>query len=146
MKFDFFDSGKFRVAVPDGWLAFCGIDSEGKTTPKTVHVYKDCLIETDIFTHVGLTFCFFGKKDYYLPTRFFYDNVSDIDPVTIGAYTWNGYTCTSLGYPYTMLETENDGRVFKVMILMKNGDHELLLTDPEVQNILESLALTDETE
>ena len=142
MKIDLFDSGCFRIFVPDGWMAFCGIDSECRTTPKKVHIFKDAKLETDIFTHAGITICFFGQQDIYISPKFFYDNVVDIDPFTLGAYTWNGYTCTSLGYPYTMLETEHDGCVFQVMILEKNGDHEISLHNTDVQNILKSLTQT----
>ena len=142
MKLDLFDSGHFVIVVPPSWKAFCGIDSECRTTSKKVHIFKDAKLETDIFSHAGITICFFGKEDYYLSPRFFYDDVKDIDPFTLGAYTWSGYTCTSLGYPYTMLEAKHDGCVFQVMILMKNGEYEISLHDTDVQNILKSLTQT----
>lgn len=138
-----FESGKLRVSVPDGWMAFCGTDSGGKITPKKVHIYKGISLETDIFTHVGITVCFFDKGDYYLSPKHFYDNVVDIEPFTLGPYTWNGYTCTSLGYPYTMLDTERDGCIFQVMILMKNREHEISLEDMDVRLIIESLAAVE---
>lgn len=138
-----FDSGYFRILVPDGWMAFFGIDSEGRTTPKTVHICKDAKLETDIFTHVGITVCFFGRQDHYISPRFFYENIADMEPFTLGAYTWDGYTCTGMGYPYTMLEAKHDGCVFQVMILMKNGEYEISLADPDVQAVLTSLTQTN---
>ena len=137
-----FDSGYFRIRVPDGWMAFYGTDSSGKITQKKVHIYKDAKFETDIFTHVGITICFFGKRDIYLSTKDFYDNIVDMEPFTLGDYTWTGYTCTSLGYPYTMLETRQDGSVFQVMILKKNGEHTIAFEDADVQTILTSLTQT----
>ncbi len=134
-----FDNGILRVQVPSGWKLFYGIDSEGRTTQKKVHIFKDARIETDIFTHAGITICFFGKEDYYLSPKFFYDNVEDMEDFALGAYTWSGYTCTSFGYPYTMLEARQDGCVFQVMILTKNGEHEISLADADVKTILESL-------
>lgn len=134
-----FDNGILRVRVPSGWGLFYGIDSDGKVTPKKVHVYKDAKIETDIFTHAGITICFFDRQDSYLSPKFFYDNVVDMEPFILGSYTWDGYTCTSLGYPYTMLEAKHDGCVFQVMILMENGEHKLSLDDADVKAILESL-------
>ena len=139
MRNDLFDSGYFRIVVPAGWMAFFGIDSEGTTTKKKVHIFKNAKFETDIFTHAGITICFFGKQDYYLSPKFFYDDVVDMKPFNLGAYTWNGYTCTSLGYPYTMLEAKYDGCVFQVMILTKNSEHEISLEDADVKTILESL-------
>lgn len=138
-----FDSGRFCVTVPEGWLAFCGTDSGGKITPKKVHIYKGISLQTDIFTHAGITVCFFGKEDYYLSPRHFYENIVDMEPLPLGPYTWNGYTCTSLGYPYTMLDTEKDGYIFQVMILMKNGEHGISLDDTDVRRIIGSLALAE---
>ena len=143
MKTDLFDSGYFRIIVPTGWMAFFGIDSECRTTQKKVHIFKEAKLETDIFTHAGITICFFGKEDYYLSPKFIYDNVEDMEAFTLGAYTWNGYTCTSLGYPYTMLEAKHDGCVFQVMILMKNGEHEVSLNDADVRSIIESISICE---
>ena len=138
-----FDSGRFCAVVPEGWMAFCGTDSGGKITPKKVHIYKGISLQTDIFTHAGITVCFFGKEDYYLSPRRFYENIVDMEPLPIGPYTWNGYTCTSLGYPYTMLDTEKDGYIFQVMILMKNGEHGISLDDMDVKLIIGSLTLAE---
>ena len=134
-----FDNGIFRVLVPSGWGIFAGIDSEGRTTQKKVHIYKDAKVEADVFTNAGITICFFDRQDYYLSPKFFYDNVEDMEAFCLGAYTWNGYTCTSFGYPYTMLEAKHDGCVFQVMLLTKNGEHEISLDDADVKSILESL-------
>ena len=87
--------------------------------------------------HYGLFF--FDKTDYYISPKFFYDQVADIQPFVLGAYAWEGYTCTSFGYPYTMLEARHDGCVFQVMILMKNGEHEISPDDADVKTILESI-------
>ena len=138
-----FDSGRFCVTVPDGWMAFCGTDSGGKVTPKKVHIYKGISLQTDIFTHAGITVCFFGKEDYYLSPRHFYENIVDMEPITLGPYTWNGYSCTSLGYPYTMLDTERDGCVLQVMILMKNRENEISLDDEDVKLIIGSLTVAE---
>ena len=143
MKTDLLDSGYFRIIVPTGWMAFFGIDSECRTTQKKVHIFKDAKLETDIFTHAGITICFFNRQDYYLSPKFIYDNVEDMEAFTLGAYTWNGYTCTSLGYPYTMLEAKHDGCVFQVMILMKNGEHEISLDDVDVRSIIESISICE---
>lgn len=143
MSIELYDSGRFQVVVPDGWMAFCGIDSEGRPTQKKVHIYKDAVIETDVYTHVGITICFFGRQDYYLSPKSFYDDVVDMETFTLGENTWGGYSCTSMGYPYTMLESKRDGCVFQVMILMKNGEHEISLADADVQTVLKSLTLTD---
>ena len=138
-----FESECFRVTVPDGWMAFCGTDSGGKPTPKKIHIYKGISLQTDIFTHAGITACFFDKEDLYLSPKHFYDNITDIEPFTLGIHTWHGYTCTSLGYPYTMLEAKREGYLFQIMLLMKNRDHKISLSDTDVRCILASLTPTE---
>lgn len=134
-----FSSGILRVLVPTGWNCFCGINSEGTPSPKKLHIYKDAKTEFDIFSKAGITVCYFGKNDIFLSTKNFYDNVQDLEPFACGNHQWEGYTCTSLGYPYTMLEAKHDGCVFQVMILMKNGEYEISLNDADVRSILESI-------
>lgn len=135
-----FDSGRLRVSVPEGWMAFCGTDSGGKVTPKKVHIYKGIALASEMFTHAGITVCFFDRGDRYLSPKAFYDDVADIAPFSLGSFTWSGYTCTSLGYPYTMLDARRDGCVLQVMMLMKNGEHEISAEEADVRCILESLA------
>lgn len=138
-----FDNGIFRVFVPSGWKHFYGIDSDGKASPKKLHVYKDAQTEFDIFSKAGITVCFYGKDEIFFSIRVFYDNVQDIEPFELGGHLWKGYTCTSFGYPYTMLDTTSNGVTFQVMILMKNGEHEISLDDDDVKIILESITETN---
>lgn len=140
MNGEFFDNGVLLVFVPFGWKLFCGSDSGGKVTSKKLHIYKGAQTEMDIFTKAGITICFYGKNEIYISTRSFYDNVCEIESFELRGNLWKGYTCTSLGYPYTMLESTHDGATFQVMILMKNGECEISLDDADVIKILESLA------
>ena len=126
--------------MPEGWLAFCGIDSNGDVTPKKIHIFKDARLETDIFTHAGITICYFAKGEYYYSPKGFYDEVRDIEPVTMGGRTFSAYTCQSFGYPYTMLECREEGTVFQIMVLMKNGDHMISLEDSDVIAILSDIS------
>lgn len=66
-----------------------------------------------------------------------------MEEFTLGAYTWNRYTCTGFVYSYTMPEEKHDGCVFRVMILIKNDEHEISLEDADVKIILESLSQTN---
>lgn len=135
-----FNNGIFRAFVPTGWNCFYGIDSEGEISMKKVHIYKDAQTELDIFTHAGLTVCYYGKEDYFLSPKFIYEDVRDLKPFVCGNYRWKGYTCTSLGYPYTMLTATSGGITFYVMMLMENGKYKISLQDADVRAILEGIA------
>ena len=42
-----------------------------------------------------------------------------------------------------MLDSERDGRILQVMLLMKNGEYEISLEDADVRRIIESLAFEE---
>ena len=135
----YYEGSVIRAFVPYGWKAFLGIDSEGKASEKKLHICKGADSELDIFSKVSVTVCFYSEDDFFFSPRGFYDDVADIEPVSIGDKTYTGYTCKSLGYPYTMLERHENGCVFFVMILEKNGDHVISISDSDVSAILESI-------
>lgn len=135
-----FKNAFLRVLVPNGWLPFHGIDSDGKETQKKLHIYKDAAVETDIFTKAGITVCHYGKDQIYLSPKAFYDDARDLEPFDCGR-RWEGYTCSSFGYPYIMLTSYEGEVTLQVMILTENGENKICLTDPDVTLILESLTV-----
>ena len=42
-----------------------------------------------------------------------------------------------------MLDSERDGRILQVMLLMNNGEYEISLEDADVRRIIESLAFEE---
>lgn len=138
-----FENDLLRVLVPQGWKLFYGIDSECNTSEKKLHIFKEAETEFDIFSRAGITICFYGKEDIFISIKDVYDNVADIEPIRLGEHLWEGYTCTSLGYPYTMLTSKRDGVIFYAMILTRNGEYEISLDDSDVKTILESISQAD---
>lgn len=143
MNSNHFSNGLLSVCVPEGWKLFETTDVEGKKTQKKLFIYKNAVTETDIFSKAGITVCFFGKNDYYFSPKSFYDNVKDIKSFSLGGRLFAGYTCTSLGYPYLMLDSQNDGTVLQVMILLENGDEKISFDDADVKMILESITYAE---
>ncbi len=139
MASEIYNNSVIRAAVPEGWKAFSATDSEGKETSDKIYIYKNADTPFDIFSKVGFTVCYFAKGKLYLSPKQFYDGVRDIEPFHAGSFLWQGYTCTSFGYPYTMLEAHRDGAVFQVMILMENNGERISLSDADVISIIESI-------
>lgn len=135
-----YDNGTISVFVPNGWKAFRGIDPDGNETPKKVFVYRGIEAQTDIFTHAGIYICFYGEDDSFFMTRDFYSDVREIEPFTLGRHRWSGYTCTSLGYPYLMLESVGAPYTLLVMILTESGENRISFDESDVQRIMESIA------
>ena len=138
-----FDNGILRVLVPQGWKLFYGIDSECNVSEKKLHIFKEAETEFDIFSRAGITICFYDKEDIFVSIKDIYDNVEDVEPIRLGEHLWEGYTCTSLGYPYAMLTSTCNSVIFYAMILIKNGEYEISLEDDDVKTILESISQAD---
>ena len=143
MNENLFDNGILHVLVPQGWKLFYGIDSECNVSEKKLHIFKEAETEFDIFSRAGITICFYDKEDIFVSIKDIYDNVEDIEPIRLGEHLWEGYTCTSLGYPYAMLTSTCNGVIFYAMILIKNGEYEISLEDDDVKTILESISQAD---
>lgn len=139
MKSQIYKNGVISVCVPSGWKLFTGIDSGGKETSEKVHIYKNIELNTDVFRKAGITICYYGEDKIYLQARDFYDDVKDIEPFEMGRYVWYGYTCTSMGYPYIMLEAYEGKAVFQVMLLLENNGERISLDDSDVCMIIESI-------
>lgn len=138
-----FNNGVYAFDLPSGWSVFPGIDSGGKTVQTKLHIYKDAITPSDVFTHAGITVCQVDLRLGFFSTRFFYDNTCDIDDVELGGIVWKGYTCTSFGYPYTMLECLMDKIIISLMILMKNGEHTISFDDEDVRKIISTIRLAE---
>lgn len=128
-----------QVVVPDNWKAFLGIDAEGKTTQKKLHIYKNAESEFDIFHKAGITICYYEDAGQYLLIRDLYDDIKDISPFELGKYCWSGFTCKSFGYPYIMLESSEQSDRILLMILTENGENKISFSDSDVQEIIKSI-------
>ena len=139
MKAEVFSNEFLQVVVPDNWKAFLGIDAEGKTTQKKLHIYKNAESELDIFHKAGITICYYEDAGQYLLIKDLYDDINDIPSFELGNYCWSGYTCRSFGYPYIMLESSEKTDRILLMILTENGENKISFSDSDVQEIIKSI-------
>ncbi|MGN1198667.1 MAG: hypothetical protein ACI4TA_13865 [Acetatifactor sp.] len=139
MKAEVFNNEFLQVIVPENWKVFLGIDAEGKTTQKKLHIYKNAESELDIFHKAGITICYYEDAGQYLLIKDLYDDVIDILPFELGNYCWSGYTCRSFGYPYIMLESSEKTDRILLMILTENGENKISFSDSDVQEIIKSI-------
>ncbi len=139
MKAEVFSNEFLQVIVPDNWKAFLGIDAEGKTTQKKLHIYKNAESELDIFHKAGITICYYEDAGQYLLIKDLYDDINDIPSFELGNYCWSGYTCRSFGYPYIMLESSEKTDRILLMILTENGENKISFSDSDVQEIIKSI-------
>lgn len=138
-----FDAGEFSVLVPDGWLAFPVSDMfddyEGEYDPTAVQICKGAESEFDLFTHPYLQINYYPDNTMTV-SKDWYDNVEDIEPMELGSYTWNGFTCTSLDYKTAVLYTEGDVQI-QITCTLENGDYKFSIDDVDVQALLASIEI-----
>mgnify|MGYP001054167195 FL=1 len=148
VKGETFDAGNISALAPKGWKAFPVSDLfdeyEGDNNPNSMQICKDGDDEWDLLSKPYVMITYYGPEASFYSSKDWYDNVEDIESFTLGNYTWEGYTCTSLDYPYTILETIDGDIAIQVDILEKSSDKlEIALEDVDVQAIIASITVTE---
>lgn len=144
IKGEIFEGGEVSALVPEGWIGFHGADYweeyEEGYDPTVIQIVKDGETEFDMFTHPYLQISYFPADYELYDSRDVYENVEDVEPVTIGDYTWEGFSGTSLDTPITLLSTVSGDNQFQVIMCTKMSEGEISLDDADVQAILASIA------
>ena len=109
-----------------------------------MQICKDADDEWDLLSKPYIMITYYDPETSFLSAKDWYDDAEDIESFTLGNYTWEGYTCTSLDYPYTILETIDGDIAIQVDILEKSSDKlEIALEDVDVQAIIASITVTE---
>ena len=142
-----FDGGNISALVPDGWMGFHGADyfeeyAEGYD-PNVIQIAKGAKSEWDLFSKPYIMISYFGSDNPMMePTKEFYEEAADIEPITIGNYTWNGFTGKSIGTPIAVLWTgEEAADQIQITMCLENGD-KISLEDADVQAIIASINIS----
>lgn len=141
-----FGNGNISALVPDGWMGFHGTDYFGEYKegydPNVIQIAKGAESEWDLLTTPYIMIGYFGPDNPMIePMKEFYEETADIEPVTIGDYTWNGFTGKSIGTPIAVLWTGEEGSdQIQLTICLENGD-KISLEDADVQAIIASITI-----
>ncbi len=144
IKGEVYDTGAFKALVPEGWKAFPVSDmfseEENATDPEKLQIVKGGETEWDLFSKPYVGIYLYPDSSLMTPSKDWYDKPADLEPMTIGGYTWNGFTGESAGYPQATLWTSDaNGNDIQVTIILKSSDGEITLEDADVLAILESI-------
>ena len=134
----------FSVLVPDGWMGFevadFTSDEEDAMDPDSLQICKDGETEFDIFTKPYVQIFHYGADDIMLtPDSSWYDDVEDLEPMTIGDRTWNGFTGSSLDVPIAVLWTEGE-HSYQINVVLESSEGSITLDDADFQAIVASIA------
>ena len=158
IKGETFDGGNVSALVPDGWMGFHGVDPEGWMAfhgtdyfdeyeegydPNVIQVCKGAKTEWDLLSKPYVMMTYFSPDNpMYEPSKDYYDEGADLEPITLGDYTWKGFTAKSLDTPIAMLWTGEYGEgQIQLMICLENGE-KISLDDVDVQAIIASINIS----
>lgn len=139
------NTGVFSVTVPDGWTAHDVKDvfsETGEIDATTIQIGKGTKSEMDLFTYPYL------QVKYYEPTttvlkdiQDWYENVNELEPLALGAYTWTGFEGDSAGYHWTVLFAGEQGEP-QFQVSLSGGteiDTTASIADEDVQAMIASI-------
>ena len=116
-------------------------EEAGAVDPYQMNIIKDGQSEFDMMSKPYIQIVAYEPDSMVAPSKDFYDEAEDVDPVTTGALTWEGFRATGmLESSFIILWTTNaDGYQFQVTVFDKTDNGNISLTDADVQAILGSI-------
>ena len=138
-------AGTLSVAVPaSGWGHMVFESAISDPDPYGVKVFLDTGDDYDSLFSLGLSISVFqgGQMFEMNIKKSDFKGVKDLPQVSLGNYTWNGYTGDYYDVPTTLLWTEDGSDIISVQIGLKNSKQELSLDDADVKAIISSITLS----
>jgi len=141
-----YSTGTFSVQVPKGW-AVSPFYRSGQVVPNTLGVHKGTQDEYKMMSvpcmqiQFSTASGFNGERN----AKAAYQELKDMQPVTLGKNTWKGYTgmATRTGVRYDLpviyMWTEIDGANIVVAIWTELGDKKISLNDADVKALIGSI-------
>lgn len=143
-----YDAGCVSALAPEGWKAFPVPDLfdnyEGDNDPTAMQIGKGAKEGWDLFSVPYVQINYYGPDvSYAEPMRDYYDETEDIEPMTLGNYTWTGFNVISEDAPLSILWTEDGDVRMQITVSLCTGKNAVTLADPEVQAIIASITVTE---
>ena len=145
-KGEIYDAGNVQMLVPEGWVAFPVMDiiAEDPNTedPDSINICKDAKSEFDLLTKPSIQISYYGPGfDMMKPDKSWYENAEDVADMTIGKYTWTGFTADDFGGDkMAILWTEDGDHQYQAVVYLELSEGSVTLEDADVQAALGSVA------
>lgn len=142
---EYFDAGEVKAIVPNGWKAFPVSDvfaeEEDAMMPDAIQIAKGAKDGLDLFSCPYLHITYYGPDTtLWEPDSSWYDNPVDLEPMTIGNFTWKGFTGESLGTKIAVIWAEgSNNQQYQVSAYVDAANGTISLDDPDVQAIIASI-------
>lgn len=138
-----FNVGAFSVYVPGGWKAFPVADvfaeEPDAVDPEVIEICKGGEAQTDIYSKPYVRLSYYDPDTIMGRDKSFYEDVKDLDPVVAGNFTWEAFSCTSFGYPMTILWMADGDHEYQAIVYTDQADGTISVNDADVLEILASV-------
>lgn len=139
-----YDAGSVSVLIPEGWKALAvknGFSDEEDVYPDRLNICKGGKEEVDLLDYPSIKLTYFAPDtDMLTLSPSLYDNVQELEPITIGERTWTGFSGTSLRKKLILLWTGESGAdQFQVALWIEAEMGTISLEDADVQAIIASI-------
>jgi len=132
--------------VPEGWKAF-PFYSGGDESPNTFSIHKGALTTMDQWYTPGVQIQIFPDGSGFGSNiqKDMYEDVMDLAPLTLGDYTWEGFSGLSKDNsgeytrPFALLWTDAGNDKIQVTVWLEMEEITITLLDADVQAILASI-------
>ena len=132
-------TGAFSFIVPKGWLEI-PFSLNGEPNPKAAGIYKGAKSEFDMITKPGIQINCPSSGARISANKNSFSNVSELTPLKLANYTWEGFTGEINGVPHAILWDTGKKDDFQVTVCLEQGE-KISLTDADVLSILASIKL-----
>ena len=137
------EAGRITALCPNGWYSakVYDINSREADTVRddTVRFIKNGAKDKDFLNNAYIEIRYYASENDLPKTepKKLYDNVENIDKMTIGESEWSGYSASSLGKNFIYLESKQDKAAFTAYLYLRDDTgNTASLGDADVQGIL----------
>ena len=135
-------AGTLSVLVPCGWADFITESALDSKDSYGIKVYIDTGSEFDPFYAPAVKVSIFCQGEMFgvNQNKDMFSNSSDLAPLALGNYIWNGYTGLYDDYPTTVLWAEEGKNIIEITIVLKTSKGEISLENKDVRDIIASVS------
>ncbi len=132
MKENVFNGAGFQITVADGWQAF-------PINERVLQLRKK--VEGKEFSQLYMQLNYSGDAYMLTPSKYGYYNITEYDSFTLGDFTWNGFSCDSMGFRVAMIWTGTGTHQFQISANLEAPEGKIDFFDEDIWAMLASITI-----
>ncbi|MBQ8836133.1 MAG: hypothetical protein IJ002_01330 [Clostridia bacterium] len=133
MKGEIFYGAGYSITVADGWQAF-------PVSERVLQLRKS--VGNKEFSQLYMQLNYSGEAYMLTPSKYGYYDITDYPCFTAGNFTWNGFSCDSMGFRVAMIWTGVGTHQFQISANLEAPEGKIDIFDEDIQAMLASIIVT----